>query len=249
MRSDYRVSAIVPARNENLNIAHVVSGLCQLHNEQGKPLIDEIIVCDNGSTDHTAEIAAKRGAKVVHEYRPGYGAACLRAVAATNTSDVYLFVDGDDSIKYEDAFNILAAIQTGADLVIGTRLPHLRERGAMSFPQRLGNIIAVKLIKLLWNHEITDLGPFRAIRAPAYQRLCMQDQAFGWTVEMQVRAIQLGLAVEEVAVSCRQRRGVSKISGSFLGVVNAARGIVGTILALWFQEKFARLFANNETSG
>lgn len=244
-----RISAIIPARNESLNIEHVVCGLSQLSNATGQPLIDEIIVCDNGSTDDTATIASLCGAKVVSESNPGYGAACLRAAQAAGPSDIYLFVDGDDSIQYEDVLTVLAPIARGADLVIGARAPHLREPGAMTFPQRFGNRIAVLLIKLLWNEEITDLGPFRAVRVPVYQSLCMQDDAFGWTVEMQVKAIQLRLDVVEVAVRSKCRRGTSKISGSFSGVVNAARGILGTILTLWVQEKNAPYLKKSIISG
>ncbi|MEM8501197.1 MAG: glycosyltransferase family 2 protein [Pseudomonadota bacterium] len=249
MYSGNQVSTIVPARNEGLNIECVVRGLRRLRNETGDSLIDEIIVCDNGSTDDTAAIANRCGAKVIYQRKPGYGAACLSAVSAASVCDIYLFVDGDDSIDYDDVFNLLAPFNNGADLVIGTRKPHLREQGAMSIPQLFGNAIAVRMIKLLWNEDVTDLGPFRAIRAPAYHRLSMQDHAFGWTVEMQVKAIQLGLTVNEVAVSCKRRRGVSKIGGSITGVLGAARGILGTIFALWLHEKFARFVTKNETSG
>ncbi len=244
-----RVSAIIPARNESLNIGRVVCGLGQLNNTLGEPLIDEIVVCDNGSTDTTAAIANKCGAKVVSESKPGYGAACLRAVAAAATSDIFLFVDGDDSIHYDDVRSVLAPIEHGADLVIGVRLPHLREPRAMTIPQRIGNRIATRLITLLWKQKVTDLGPFRAIRAPAYRTLNMQDDAFGWTVEMQVKAIQLQLDLVEVAVRCKCRRGASKISGSFLGVLNAARGILGTIFTLWVQEKNAHHLEKKEVSG
>lgn len=249
MYSGYQISAIVPARNEALNIQSVVYGLRHLKDETGDPLIDEIIVCDNGSTDDTAEKAYKCGARVVSELRPGYGAACLRAVAAASVCDIYLFIDGDNSVEYDEVINVLASLKRGADLVIGARKPHLREQRAMSFPQIIGNAMAVFLIKRLWNEDVTDLGPFRAIRTPVYQCISMQDQAFGWTVEMQVKAIQLGFAVDEVAVSCKRRQGLSKISGSIAGVVGAARGILGTIFSLWLQEKFGRYATKNETSG
>lgn len=237
MYKERRVSAIIPARNEGLNIESVVYGLRKLRSESGQSLVDSIVVCDNGSSDKTAAIARQAGAVVVQEPKPGYGAACLRAVQASPASDVLLFVDGDDSINYEESFELLAAIDRGADLVIGARRAERMESGAMTLPQRFGNWLAVRCIGQLWQEEISDLGPFRAIRTVAYQSLSMQDQAFGWTVEMQVKAIQKGLVTAEVSVSCRRRRGVSKISGSVSGIVKAAHGILGTIAVLWVREK------------
>ena len=124
-----------------------------------------------------------------------------------------------------------------ADLVIGSRTLGACEPGALTLPQRLGNQLASRLMHFLWRQPVTDLGPFRAICFQALQQLDMRDQQFGWTVEMQVKAIQVGLDVTEVSVSCAARIGCSKISGTVRGVIGAAHGIFTTIFKLWWREK------------
>jgi glycosyltransferase involved in cell wall biosynthesis len=228
------VAAIVPALDEELVIGQVVSGLRALATAEG-PLIDRVIVVDNGSRDRTAERAAATGAVVVHEPQRGYGGACLRGIAAAAEADVIIFVDGDGSCDPQDGRNLLEAIGAGADLSIGVRIPQRREPRALTAPQAVGNRIAVAMIRMLWGVRYRDLGPYRAIRTEALHRLRMRDRSFGWTVEMQVRAITHGLHVCEVPVRTRRRIGVSKISGTWRGVLGAAKGIIGTILRLRFE--------------
>jgi glycosyltransferase involved in cell wall biosynthesis len=230
---EFYVAAIVPALDEERVIAQVVGGLRALATAAG-PVIDRVIVVDNGSRDRTAERAVAAGAMVVHEPRRGYGSACLRGIAAATEADVVIFVDGDGSCDPEDGRNLLEAIGAGADLSIGVRTPQRREPGALTPPQVIGNRIAVTLIRMLWGVRYRDLGPYRAIRTEALHRLRMRDRSFGWTVEMQVRAITGGLHVCEVPVRTRRRIGVSKISGTWRGVLGAAKGIIGTILRLRF---------------
>ena len=227
------VGAVIPARDEADNVGVVVSELLALRTDADQRVIDEVVVCDNGSADATAERARAAGARVVAEPTPGYGRACLTAVAALRPADVVLFVDGDRSCAIRQTFDLLRAVAAGADLVIGSRALGRMEPGALSPPQIAGNRVASLLIRLLWGRTVTDLGPFRAIRSDALQRLDMRDTAYGWTVEMQIKAIQTNLRIVETPVdSLRRRSGRSKVGGTVRGVIGASAGILGTILRL-----------------
>ena len=228
MPRSYHCCAVLPARDEAPGIAQVIQDL------RGTGLFDRIIVCDNGSTDDTAVEAREAGAEVVHHPEPGYGGACLRALAEIKQTDIVVFVDADNSLRIDEAAGLIESIHRGADLAIGARVKAWREKGSMTLPQTFGNWLACWLIAMIWRQRITDLGPFRAIRFDALSRLDMQDQRFGWTVEMQVKAIQQGLSTVEVPVHYRRRIGQSKISGTVRGVVAAAQDIIGTILKLAF---------------
>lgn len=261
MYRDLRVVVIIPALNEEQAIGKVVSDLVQLgrpspekepaadinesikNNDQRtkkletcSPWIDQIIVCDNGSTDNTATVAESAGAIVVRQDQPGYGIACLTAMAALPSCDVVLFVDGDDSCFISQAESLLEGIYQGADLTIGSRVLGKMESGALTPPQKFGNQLSVLLIALLWKVKITDLGPFRAIRKKSLDKINMQDESFGWTVEMQIKAIQYGLDMREYPVDSKVRIGQSKISGTLKGVIGAGKGILGTIAKMRLQQ-------------
>jgi len=237
MYKNLKVSVVIPARDEEKSIGLVVEELLALQNAQR--LIDDIVVCDNGSNDLTAQRAKQAGARVVYEKKPGYGTACLTALAALDASDIILFTDGDHSFKAAQAIRLLDGIADGADLVIGSRVLGQIESGALTVPQAMGNRLAGFLIKCLWGVKVTDLGPYRAIRSSALDRLKMMDTAFGWTVEMQVKAIQQGLQMIEVPVDTKRRIGQSKISGTLRGSLGAGVGILSMIAKLrWQQSKF-----------
>ena len=232
MFNNNHIVAVIPARDEALSIAQVVRDIKAVTSTDGSPLFDRIVVCDNASTDATADVARAEGAEVVFEAHPGYGAACLAALSCIAQTDIVVFIDADQSLKVDQAIDLLGAICDGPDLVIGCRPRALQETGSMTLPQRVGNVIASLLIRLIWQVPVSDLGPFRAIRFDALQTLEMQDRGFGWTVEMQVKAIQRGLHMVEVPVHYRRRVGQSKISGTVKGVVLAGIGIVSMIFKL-----------------
>ena len=232
MFNNKHIVAVVPARDEAPSIAQVVRDIKAVNDIDGKPVFDRILVCDNASADNTTKVARAEGAEVVFEARPGYGAACLAALSRIEETDIVVFIDADQSLKVDQAIDLLGAICDGADLVIGCRPRSLQETGSMTLPQRVGNLIASLLIRLIWQVPVSDLGPFRAIRFGALQNLEMQDRSFGWTVEMQVKAIQLGLHVVEVPVDYRRRVGRSKISGTVKGVLLAGFGIISMIFKL-----------------
>lgn len=218
-------SMIIPAYNEEEAIALVLRDLPQRS-------VDDLIVADNASTDATAIVAEAHGARVVRESRRGYGAACLAGIAALNPStEIVVFMDGDYSDHAGDLPALMKPLLDGsAELVIGTRTAWAESRQALSIPQRWGNWLATRLIGMRWHHRYTDLGPFRAITRPALEKIGMTDRNFGWTVEMQIKAIRAGLRIVEVPVRYRRRIvGQSKISGTVSGTIMAGAKILYVI--------------------
>ncbi len=245
MLNHRRVTAIIPALNEARSIGLVVEELKALRTT-GASLVDQIIVCDNGSDDGTGRLAMRAGANVVTEPQHGYGAACLAALKAfwqtdPHDEDIVVFVDADHSVKASELPCLLVPLQTGSELVIGNRNAGQQARGALTPQQRFGNWLATALIRFFWREPVHDLGPFRAIRAGALRRLSMSDRAFGWTVQMQIRAIQEQLTVTEVPVSSLRRIGHSKISGTIVGSLLAGKGILGMVFGMWWEERKQRL--------
>lgn len=229
-----KIDVIIPAYNEERSIALVIE-------EIPSDWVREIVVCDNASSDHTAEVARAAGATVVYEKRSGYGSACLRAMAylaekpEADLPDIVVFMDGDYSDYPEQLPDLVRPIiEEGADLVIGSRALGRLERGAMEPQQIFGNWLATTLIRLFYRYRFTDLGPFRAIRYDKLLELEMGDPDFGWTVEMQVKAAKKGLICTEVPVNYRRRVGVSKVSGTVKGTFMAGYKILWTI----FKELF-----------
>ncbi|MFW6012426.1 MAG: glycosyltransferase family 2 protein [bacterium] len=230
------VDVVIPARNEEASLPLVLRDLAALPDGS----VRRIVVADNGSTDATARIARRRGAVVVEEPRPGYGSACLAGLAwlrENGPPEVVVFLDADYSDHPEELPLLVAPIARGAaDLVIGSRVLGEREPGALLPQARAGNLVACALIRLLYGQRYTDLGPFRAIRWEALERLRMADPDFGWTAEMQVKAAKAGLRAVEVPVSYRRRVGVSKITGTVKGTVLAGWKILWTV----FRHAFRR---------
>ena len=229
-----RIALVIPARDEERSIGSVVAEM------RAQPLaraaLAEVVVVDNGSRDATAARARQSGAWVVSEPRAGYGRACLAGVAAlaADPPEVVAFADADASDDPADLPALLAPILDGrAELVIGSRrlgqLAGRVEPGALLPQARWGNALACSLMRLRWGARFTDLGPFRAIRWDTLQRLGMRDPTFGWTVEMQVRALRAGVRWAEVPVAYRRRVGRSKISGTVNGTVRAGAKILWTV--------------------
>lgn len=222
-----KIDVIIPAFNEEKSLPLVLKDIPKL-------LVREVIVVDNNSSDTTAETAVKNGATCVRQPLQGYGNACLKGmeyVAGKEvTPDVIVFLDADYSDHPEEmSFLIETLKQQQADLVIGSRKLGKREKGSMMPQQRFGNWLAALLIRIIYRKKITDLGPFRVIKYPSLLCLNMQDKTYGWTVEMQIKAIQQKMKMVEVPVSYRKRVGVSKITGTIKGTFGAGRKIIGTI--------------------
>ena len=223
-----RISVIIPALNEQDAIGLVIRDI-------PKDVADEIIVVDNGSTDNTAMVAEKAGARVVREPHRGYGDACLKGIASAHEPDIVVFLDGDYSDYPEEMARIVAPIMQGtADLVIGSRMMGDGGKQVLLPQAYFGNKLATWLIDLLYHHRYTDLGPFRAIRCNALNQLDMRDRNFGWTIEMQIKAIKQGLSIMEVPVRYRTRIGTSKISGTVIGSIKAGAKILYTVFSQIF---------------
>ena len=218
-----RISVIIPAFNEEDSIGLVLDALPQ-------NLIHEVIVVDNNSTDNTARSASEKGARVVAEQRRGYGSACLKGISVLDNPDIVVFLDGDFSDYPEELVKLVAPIESGEmDFVLGSRMILPESRSALLPQSRYGNQLAVFLMRLFFLHQYTDLGPFRAIRYESLQAIAMQDTNFGWTVEMQIKAVKKGLRILEIPVKYRERVGVSKITGTFSGTIKAGTKIIYTI--------------------
>jgi len=222
MRNGARVSVVIPALNEERSVAQVIAAVPEW--------VDEVIVADNGSTDGTAEVARRHGARVVAESRRGYGSACLAGIAAVDEPDIVVFLDADLSDRPDEMRRLVDPIAAGdADMVIGSRVLGPCEPGALGPHVRFGNALACALMRLFWRVHYTDLGPFRAIRRSTLDALGMQDRGYGWTVEMQIKAAASHYRVRDVPVSYRKRIGQSKISGTVRGVLGAGTKILWTI--------------------
>ena len=215
---------IIPAFNEARAIAQVIGDV--------PDEVDEVVVVNNASTDETEDNARTAGATVLTEPRQGYGFACLRGIeyARARQPDVVVFLDGDYSDHPDEMTRLLRPIEDGeADFVVGSRIRGESEPGAMLPQAQIGNRVACTLMRWIWGAEYTDLGPFRAIRFADLLALDMQDQTYGWTIEMQIKAVEAGLRIREVPVSYRKRVGVSKITGTIAGTVKASAKILWTI--------------------
>jgi glycosyltransferase involved in cell wall biosynthesis len=225
--------AVIPALNEQPVIARTLRGI-------PRDLIGAVIVADNGSTDETARVADTEGALVVYEPQQGYGAACLKALAALPPHAKYVvFLQADASEDANEAIRLLQPLFEGeADLVIGSRVSGQAEPGSLLPHQRFGNWLACFLIRWLYGFHYSDLGPFRAITVEGLQRLRMRDRNYGWTVEMQIRAIEERLRVREVPVSYRRRAaGVNKVSGNLVASFRAGQVILSTVFRLWLTRR------------
>lgn len=230
-----RVSVIIPTHNEAESIGRVLADL-------PAALVTEVLVVDSNSADGTPEIAAKMGARVLREPRRGYGRACLTGLANAISPDVVVFLDGDYSDRPSELPLLLNPIRDGhADITLGSRLGKHSTDGAMAWHSAFGNRLAAALIKMLYGVRISDLGPFRAARADVLPRLELQENTYGWAVEMILKGALGGFRIVEVPVSYHPRIGKSKISGTVRGTLGAAWFIFSLIVRYYFRHRRAGL--------
>ena len=226
-----RVSVIIPTHNEAQAIGLVLADL-------PAKMVTEVLVVDSNSTDGTAAIAEAKGARILHEPRRGYGRACLTGLAAANQPDVVVFLDGDYSDRPDELPLLLAPIAEGrADITIGSRLAKQNVAGALPWHSVFGNRLAAAMIRVLYGQRITDLGPFRAARADVLRQLALEEDTYGWAVEMILKGALGRFRIVEVPVSYYPRIGKSKISGTLRGAVGAAWFILSRIVSYYFLRK------------
>lgn len=226
------IKVIIPAYNEADSIGLVIAAI--------PDIVEEVIVVSNNSTDATEANAAAAGATVLQENLKGYGYACLKGIQyiseQSKKPDIIVFLDGDFSDYPSELVKIVQPIiEDNKDFVVGARVKEWREAGSMTFPQIFGNWLATSLMKLFFNSTFTDLGPFRAIKYEKLLQLEMQDKTYGWTVEMQLKALRKNLRYSEIPVHYRNRIGVSKVSGTLKGAIFAGVKILGWIFKYSFK--------------
>ena len=227
-----KIKVIIPAFNEEASISLVIKDI--------PSIVDEVIVVSNNSTDNTEINAKKAGATVLTEHQRGYGYACLKGMnyvaKQERQPDIIVFLDGDYSDYPEELTKIVEPIiKEDIDFVIGARTKDLREEGSMTAPQVFGNWLATSLMKLFFRSTFTDLGPFRAIKYRKLLDLKMEDKTYGWTVEMQLKALKQKYTYREIPVNYRNRIGVSKVSGTIKGAIFAGVKILTWIFKYSFK--------------
>jgi glycosyltransferase involved in cell wall biosynthesis len=224
-----KIVVIIPAYNEEGSIGHVVKDI-----PRNLVADQDILVCNNNSNDRTREVALAAGATVLDEPRPGYGWACLKGMEYASqmevAPDIVVFLDGDYSDYPEEMVDVLEPIlKDDIDFVIGSRALGQKEKGSMTVPQRFGNWLSTRLMRLFYRVRYTDLGPFRAIKYDKLMALGMRDKTYGWTIEMQIKAAKHKLTYAEVPVNYKKRIGVSKVSGTVKGTILAGYKIILSI--------------------
>lgn len=222
-----RIVVIIPAFNEENAVGRVIRAIPE-------NLVSEIAVVDNNSSDTTAVRAAEQNVTVLFEERKGYGWACLKGIsyfASQNPlPDIVVFLDADYSDYPEEMHELVKPIlDEEADMVIGSRALGKKEKGSVTPQQIFGNWLATFLIRLFYGYRFTDLGPFRAVKFNQLMELEMTDKTYGWTVEMQIKAIKMNFRCIEVPVNYRKRIGFSKVSGTLKGTLGAGFRIIKTI--------------------
>ncbi len=226
-----RVSVIIPTHNEAQSIGRVLADL-------PADVVTEVLVVDSNSSDGTPEIAAKMGARVLHEPRRGYGRACLTGIANVQNPDIVVFLDGDYSDRPSELPLLLAPITEGrADITLGSRVLVEKNHAALPWHQVFGNRLAAALIGLLYRVQISDLGPFRAARFDVLRALDLEQATYGWAVEMILKGAKAGFRIVEVPVSYHARIGTSKISGTVRGTIGAGWSILTLIARYYFWRK------------
>ncbi|MCB0503469.1 MAG: glycosyltransferase family 2 protein [Bacteroidetes bacterium] len=235
MKQTPEIFVIIPAFDEERSIDKVIRQL-------PLSILTEVIVVNNNSKDNTVEVARNAGATVLDEPEQGYGAACLKGIAYVNEkvavkdNAIIVFIDGDFSDYPEQLPKVIAPILTSKmDMVIGSRRLGKAESGSLTPQQVFGNWLAITLIKWIYKFQYTDLGPFRAIGLQQLNDLNMQDRNYGWTVEMQLKALQKQMNITEVAVDYKRRIGHSKVSGTVKGSLMAGYKIIAIIIKYAFK--------------
>lgn len=242
MTAGYTVSVIIPALNEEAALPLVLAEI--------PDWVHRIIVVDNGSSDATSIVARDAGAEVVWEPKRGYGSACLAGLREVRDEDIIVFLDADYSDFPSEISLLIDPIACGrADFVVGSRILGGASLGVLTWPQWFGNRLACGIMRLVWNGSFTDLGPFRAIKRTSLEALMMSDPNYGWTVEMQIKALLHKMPYAEVPVRYRNRVGSSKISGTVRGTLAAGSKILWVLFGAVLSHRLRRARITKRSRG
>ena len=225
-----KIVVVIPAHNEEKSIGLVIKDI-------PKNVVSNTIVVSNNSTDKTVEVASEAGAIVLTEDRKGYGWACLKGITKAKElgAEIIVFLDGDYSDYPEEIPLVVAPIiEQDMDMVIGSRALGESEKGSMTPQQVFGNWLATRMIRIFYCAKFTDLGPFRAIKMESLEKLKMADKTYGWTIEMQIKAVKRKMRFCEVPVNYKKRIGISKVSGTVKGTVLAGIKIIFAVFKYRF---------------
>lgn len=186
-----------------------------------------VIVVDNGSTDGTAAVARAHGARVVVEPRRGYGAAVHAGLEAA-TGELVAFLDGDGSLDPDALPAMAGTVASGrADIAVGRRVPDTA--GVWPWHARAANTVIAGMLRGR-GIPVHDIAPIRVARREALLGLGIEDRAFGYPLELLLRAGRAGWRFDEVPVAYSRRAGGrSKVSGSVAGTVRAGRAMIGLL--------------------
>ena len=226
------ISVVIPAFNEEQSIGKVILDI-------DREIVNHVIVVNNNSADNTVNVASEAGAIVLAEKRKGYGWACLKGIEECEklNTQIIVFLDGDYSDYPEEIKDVIKPIiEDDKDMVIGSRVLGIREKGSLTPQQVFGNWLATKLIRIFYGGEFTDLGPFRAMKFDSLKKLSMADKTYGWTIEMQIKALKQKMTYCEVPVNYKKRIGVSKVSGTIKGAVLAGIKIIFAVFKYKFEK-------------
>ncbi|MGV8910481.1 MAG: glycosyltransferase family 2 protein [Propionicimonas sp.] len=214
------VELVIPCLNEEVALPALLAGV---------PSGWAVIVVDNGSGDRTAEVAGRAGATVVHEPRPGYGAAVDRGLRAA-TRDIVVVLDGDGSIRPGDLTAMVDQVVAGrVDLCCGTRQPVTRS--AWPVHAQLGNRVLAATLSLALGLALHDIAPVRVARRSALLELGIADRRFGYPLETLLRARAAGWLISEHPIPYHPRNGgQSKVTGSIRGTLRALRDFSGVLV-------------------
>ena len=204
------VSVVIPCLNEAENIEACVVAALAAMDAMGVP--GEVLVADNDSEDDSARLAEQAGARVITERRRGYGSAYLAGFAASRGRYIVM-ADADLTYDFNDIPRFVAALENGAEMVIGDRMDHIQP-GAMPWHhQYIGNPILTGLLNFFFRTDISDAHcGMRALRRDVLPQLDLRSTGMEFASEMVIRAAKQKLRIVEFPIEYRPRGGESKLS-------------------------------------
>jgi glycosyltransferase involved in cell wall biosynthesis len=205
------ISVVIPCLDEEQAVGGVVDQALAGIERAGKP--GEVIVVDNGSSDASAAVARAHGARVVSEPRRGYGSAYLAGLGAAR-GDYIVMGDADGTYPLQELGSFVDRLESGDDLVVGSRFNGKIHDDAMPFLNRfVGNPVLNGMLNLLFGVKVSDAHcGMRAVRRSALPGLDLHSTGMEFASEMVFKAFRRGLSVSEVPIEYFPRTGESKLN-------------------------------------